>query len=323
MYKEEAFMTVSKIFVGVDVSKKTLDVYFYPCKKVYKFANNPEGFSEFVKTLSNFSSIEKIGCEATGGYENAMIKFLRQYKFNVWRVNPRRIKAFIGSEGMKAKTDKIDAKYIALFISQKTQKHEMNPLSDDEKSLQDLSKRRAVIVEIAKQEKTRLQNPDLTELSKECILDHLKFLKDTTDKLNDKIKSLLKESKNLQEKAAIIISMPCLGDITAAVLLAELPELGHADDKQIAALAGVAPYQNQSGMYQGLAKTSGGRKVIRKALYMVALTASRHNLKFKISYQKFLAAGKKPKVALVALIRKILCVLNAMIKKGEVWNPAI
>ena len=313
-------MNISKNFVGVDVSKNSLDVYIHPLKKSYKFTNNSDGISEFISKLYETSAIEKVACEATGGYEVAMINLLKDHNFRVWRVNPRQMNAFIKSEGIHAKTDAIDAKYIALFASQKTQNYDMVDLSKDELKLKDLSKRRAVLVSMAKEEKTRYQNPNITDFCKEDIVQHLEFLNDKIAKFNDAIKEMLKESSEFKQKAKIITSMPGLGNTTTAVLLSELPELGKIDGRQIASLIGVAPYPKQSGNYKGKSKVSGGRKVIRHALFMAALSAVRHNPPINLFYERLIAAGKKPKVALLAAMRKMICILNAMIKKEELWN---
>lgn len=315
------FNNVSKKFVGVDVSKNSLDVYIHPIKKSYQFHNNIDGINELIDKLSKFSTIEKVVCEATGGHETTMIKLLREKEFRVWRINPRQMNAFIKSEGVHAKTDAIDAKYIALFASQKTQNYDLVVLSEDENNLKELSKRRTVLVEIAKQEKTRFQNPSITDFCKESIKKHLKFLEIEIDKIDDSIKTMLTQSTELKQKAKIITSMSGIGNTTAAVLLSELPELGKIENKQIAALIGVVPYPKQSGLYKGKSKVSGGRKVIRHALYMAALSASRFNPQLKIFCATLISAGKKFKVAILAVMRKMICILNAIVKKGELWSP--
>jgi transposase len=314
-------INLSKKFVGVDVSKNSLDVYIHPAKKSYKFTNNPDGIDEFISILSNFSSIDKVACEATGGYEKLMIKILRNNGFNVWRINPRQMNAFIKSESVHAKTDAIDAKYIALFASQKTQSYDLFALSADENALKELSKRRAVLIEIAKQEKTRFKNPNSTEFCKKSIKKHLKFLEIEIDEVDDSIKVILTQSDELKEKAKIITSMPGIGNTTAAVLLSELPELGKIENKQIAALIGVAPYSKQSGLYKGMSKISGGRRIIRRGLYMAALAATRFNPQLKVFYTRLISAGKKSNVAIIAVIKKMIHILNAIVKKGELWSP--
>jgi transposase len=314
-------MNVSKNFVGVDVSKKTLDVYIHPIKKSYQVTNNHDGINDLIKILSTFKSIEKIACEATGGFEELLINLLRMRGFCIWRVNPRQMKSFINSEGVRAKTDAIDAKYIALFASQKQQIYNELIPSQDEKVLQDLTKRRSNIVEMIKQEKTRFKNPNITDFGKKSIIKHLKFLDTEKVEINNAIQALLSESKELEQKAKIITSMSGIGNTTAAVLLSELPELGRIESKPLAALAGLAPYQNQSGIYKGMSRTAGGRNKVRHALYLASLAASRHNPILKDFYTKLIAVGKKPKSALIAVARKIVCTLNTLLIKNELWNP--
>jgi transposase len=314
-------VTVTRVDIGVDVSKKFLDVHFHPIKKAMRINNDTDGLNELLKHLSQYS-VKQVVCEATGGYEKPMQKALMKKGLNVWIVNPRRIKAFIVSEDIKAKTDKLDAKMIALFASQKHSAYKPIQHTDEDEKLKALVSLKASVTASASGYKTQLQQQSDTD----CIK-YLKQLLHTTEKnikkINQQINDLIKQDEGLVRKAQIISSIPGAGEGTVAVCLSMLPELGNIDNKKIASLVGVAPHIKQSGNNKGKARISGGRSSVRNVLYMAAVSAITHNPKLKQFYQRLITAGKPFKVAIVAVMRKLIVIINSMVMKGELWNPVI
>jgi len=309
---------VTKTYVGVDVSKKQLDIYIHPIEKSIYFTNSKNGIDKLVTLLSTYK-VEQIVCESTGGYENLMIDMLREVGFKVWQVEPNRIKSFIRSKGKKAKTDKIDAKMIALFAVQEAPEYEQVNLCQNHKLLQSLTKRKRDLIAMITSEKLRLKNPNLAICANEITV-HINFMTKQVKKLERKIQKLIDDDDDLSKKAEIIESVPGVGKTTAATIIAEMPELGKIENKKAAALVGVVPYTRQSGQYKGKAFISGGRGVIRSAIYMAALVASRYNPAMKEFYNRLCKTNKKPpKVALVAIMRKLIVILNVMIKKQAKW----
>lgn len=307
--------SLPQIFVGVDISKDNLDVHLHPLNKSFRVANSRTGIQKIKSILSN-NNIGHIVCESTGGYESLLKTELKDYK--VWVVSPRRIRAFIISEGIHAKTDKIDAKMIALFAAQKKPKYDKKQLSENEERLQALNQRRLHLIDMINKESNRFQHPAQI-LNRGDIKEHLSFLEKRLKKIDASIECLIKSDILLEKKDDILQSMPGVGKVTASMLISFLPELGTISDKQIVALAGVAPFDKQSGNGKRKSIIIGGRPEVRKVLYMAATVASRFNPKMKIFYDRLRAAGKKPKVAYVAIMRKLLTILNTMIRKQTTW----
>jgi len=310
--------TITKEFVGVDVSKAHLDIHIHPAKKVFRIKNDKDGLKSLHSILSKHE-IEQVVCEASGGYENPMLKFIAQKGYKTWRVDPRRIKAFIASEGVKAKTDAIDAKMIALFASQKSCSYVPNQKSEQEEELTALIKERSDLVDLIATEMKRSHQAS-DGIVQKFIQKRISFMKKQIKKLESIIDKLIKANAELKNKLTIAESMPGVGRVTATTILAYVPELGTVDSKQAAALVGVAPYTKQSGAFKGHASISGGRSAPRRVLFMAALTAAKHNSKFKEFYERLIKCGKKPMVALVALMRKIVVILNAMFRDGKLWE---
>jgi transposase len=308
--------SVPQIFVGVDVSKNHLDVNIYPLKMAFTVANSNKGIQEIMVKLAGHD-VGQIVCEATGGYE-----YLVKTQLNAWVVEPKRIQAFIRSEGINAKTDKIDAGMLALFAAQKKPKHTSMQLSADEKKLKALNNRRSELIAMITQESNRLQQPQQIHC-KNDLKKHVLFLKKQLTKIDKEIEQIIKNNDVLSSKAKIMESIPGVGQVTTSVLISSMPELGKINNKQLAALVGIAPFDKQSGSYRGKSIIKGGRHEVRKVLYMAAVVASRFNPKLKMFYQRLLKAGKKPKTALVAIMRKLIIILNVMIQKGEAWDPKI
>lgn len=311
---------ITKIYVGVDISKNNLDICLLPGKKSFRIQNDIRGIEVLIKELSKHT-IERIVCESSGGYENLLIQTLVEANYQFWRVDPKRISAFIASEGVKAKTDPIDAFMIALFAQQKELPEYARikkPKLDAEK-LRAIVDRRDALTRTAAEEKTRLKHPYLY-ICRQEIKEHITFLKKQIKLLEKEIKLILKNDADWTQKLEIITSIPGVGITTGASLIAYLPELGTLGNKQAAALVGLAPYANQSGNKIKKFKIAAGRASPRKALYMAALSATQFNHDIKIFYQRLVNAGKLKKIALVAVMRKLLILTNVLIGKNESWK---
>jgi len=313
---------VTKIYVGVDVSKNRLDLFLYPVEKVCFFNNSKDGINEIIKLLSAYT-IEQIACESTGGYEDLMLDMLRAAGYKVWQVEPNRIKSFIRSKGKKAKTDSIDARMIAMFSFQEKPEHLHVEYGKNHEQLRELVKRKKDLVEMIVAEKQRLKHPSQSSC-KLNIQKHIDFMDKQIKQIEEKIKELIDKDDDLSKKAKIIESVPGIGKATTSMLLAEMPELGTMENKKAAALVGVAPYTQQSGQYRGKSFISGGRAFVRSAIYMAALVAARFNPALKEFYNRLRNIGNKPaKVALVAVMRKLITILNVMIKTQTLWRCEI
>lgn len=308
---------IAKNFVGVDVSKNWLDVYIYPKDQALKIDNTQSSIEALLQIFSN-NNIVQIVCESSGGYENLLINLCSNAGYKVWRVDPKRIKAFVSSEGVKVKTDKSDAKMIARFASQKQPSYEQNNRSSHEERIRALVRRKADLTEMSAMEKKRLKGPT-GQFCKERIEALLNIINQDIQELENEIQVLIQQDKTLSDKSDILQSIPGIGKTTAAALIADMPELGKIENKKAAALLGVVPYTKQSGMYKGNEIISGGRPAPRKALYMAALTATRYNKQMKIFYTRLRDKGKKPKVAVVAVMNKLIMTINAMLRKNEKW----
>jgi transposase len=311
--------TIAQIYVGVDVAKNFLDIYLQPVGKAFRVTNDAHGIRKLIKELSKYT-VEQIVCEASGGYEQLMFKKLRDKNHNVWLVDPKRIRAFIISEGINAKTDKIDAQMIALFASQKQLKYKPIVPSPEEEHLSALANRRDDLVKMIVKEKNRLGHPQYTHC-KAIVAEHIEFMERQVKRLDAAIKQLINNNDDLNNKAKIIESVPGMGKVSTSMLLAQLPELGAIDDKQVASIIGVAPFIRQSGNSKGTAAIKGGRSSLRSVIYMAANVAIRYNPVLKAFYERLRKAGKKFKVALIAVMRKLITILNTMVKKNEQWCP--
>lgn len=309
--------SVPKSCVGVDVSKDHLDICILPQAKDFHVENNAKGLKLFIDMLAPLD-IEQVVCEATGGYENAMLKVLKKAGYQTWQVEPGRIKAFIRSEGMRAKTDKIDARLIAQFAQQKKCPHDKPVLSEDQENFRCLVERRYHLIKMIKAEKTRLQQQ--FDFVKKSIEDHIAYMEKEIAGLDKQLADGIEKDVVLSQKAKIMLSMPGMGKITAMTLLTTVPELGTMTNKQAGSLIGVAPITFHSGKRKEVAYTRGGRSLPRHALYMPAMTAARFNPIFKVFYTRLRDAGKPPKVAIVAVMRKIIETTNAMLRNNAEWD---
>ncbi len=310
-------ITLTQISVGVDIAKRHLDVCLHGAKKFFRVPNNKEGIAALLRKLAPYD-IKHIAFESSGGYEYKLKQTVREAGYKVWQINPLRIKAFITSKGMKAKTDKIDAKMIAWFAAENECDIPQATAATEQLSV--LVQRRDSLVQTISGEKKRLQQPH-QELCTNQIEEHIAFLEKQVEELDEQAKTMIKADAAWNQKAEQLTSIDGVGDITAAVIIAQMPELGTIDDKKAGSLVGLVPYTNESGTYKGVARINGGRFLPRKILYMATLSAIQCNKKIRRFYQRLIAAGKKPKVALIAAMHKLVIIMNAMLKKGTMWNP--
>jgi transposase len=305
-----------KIFVGIDVSKHKLDIYFYPVGKYFQVGNNLSGFKQLLQKLSSFE-VDLVAMESTGMYHRDIFYFLSDNNFKVSILNPLRVRNFAKSLDYLAKTDKIDAKNIALFAA-KLNPRISNPPSKSERRLDSLNRRRKQLIKIRASEKTRIQTESDSFVSKE-ISKNIKILSKQIDKIDCEIDSVLQSDETLNSKFKTLKTIPGVGDKVAKSLITDLPELGKVSNKQISSIVGVAPKNRDSGLYKGERKISGGRQNLRCDLYMSVLSIIKGNSSLKIFYQNLVKRGKKPQIAIVATIRKIVSIANSLIKNNQVF----
>lgn len=303
-------------FIGVDVSKNSLDIYLRPEGKKWSIAYNDQEIKSLVKQLLAIGP-SLIVIEATGGLEVQLVSQLATAKLPVVVCNPRQIRDFAKATGKLAKTDKIDAEVIAHFAD--AIRPEIRPLKDEQtQSLTELLTRRSQLVDMLTAEKNRFKQASTTV--KKNIQRHIKWLEKHLEDVENSLEKLIKETPVWREKDKLIQSIPGVGPIMSLALLTCLPELGTINRRQIASLVGVAPFNRDSGKFKGKRSIWGGRSSVRSVLYMCALTAIRCNPIIKSFYNRLVKVGKLPKVAITACMRKLLVTLNVMIKNSTAWS---
>ena len=308
--------------VGIDVSKARLDCALLRGSSVALIAgfdNDSSGHALLSRWLVTEAIADLVVVEATGGYEAAMVATLATNGIPVAVVNPRQVRDFAKATGVLAKTDTIDAQVLAHFGCA-IQPQVRAPKSDELAEMEALLTRRRQLVEMITAETHRRSMVTRRTIARQ-IDQHLKWLERQLEAADNDLNGMIGKSSLMQRKLAVLTSVPGVGRVTAIVLLAQLPELGYLAERQISALVGVCPFNRDSGTLRGRRTIWGGRARVRAALYMAALVASRHNPVMKVFYQRLLAAGKVKKVALVACMHKLLLILNAMIKRDQVWEP--
>ena len=304
------------IYVGIDVSKKTLDVDGYPqsCKR--SFPNDEQGHRALIELLRPLEP-KGIVLEATGGLEMPVASELMRAGMTPAIINPRQARDFAKALGYLAKTDQVDAIVLARFGE--AVKPDPRPLkSEDLQQLEEILTRRRQLVEMVTAEKNRRMKAS-PKMAKE-IEEHIDWLTRHIKGADHDLGTAIKESPVWQAKADLLKSIPGVGKVTVNTLLAQLPELGNLNRREIAALVGICPFNHDSGGHRGKRRIWGGRATVRATLYMAALVATRFNPVIKAFYQKLLAAGKLKKVALVACMRKLLTTMNAMMQTQTAWE---
>ena len=310
-------MSDEEVYVGIDVSKDHLDVSVSSEARVWRESNNPEGIASLLERLSRVEP-RLVLAESSGGYEYAVAASLAAAGHAVAVVNPRHVRDFGRSIGRNAKTDEIDAKILARFAE--AVKPQVRPLPDEEeRELRALIRRRGQVVQMIASERNRLQQAP--PVLRPHIERHIAWLLEDRGQIGRQIKEFIQSSPAWRAKDDLLTSIPGVGDVVSSVLMAELPELGRLNRREIAALVGVAPFNRDSGQFRGRRSTWGGRKAVRSVLYMATLVAIRHNRVIKEFYDRLCAAGKAKKVALTAAMRKLLTIINVMIRDQARWDP--
>jgi len=310
-------MSQPLVYVGLDVSKATLDIAMRPTEEQWQLPHTEEGIRDLVTRLAGVHP-SLIVLEATGGLEVSLVAALAMAKLPVAVVNPRQVRDFARATGKLAKTDRLDAQVLAHFAQ--AVHPTPRPLPDAGlQALEGLLTRRRQVVGMLTAEKNRLASarPPV----RQDIQDHIAWLEQRRAKLDAELRHTLHASPLWREKDDLLQSVPGVGPVLSLTLLAELPELGTLDRKQIAALVGVAPLNRDSGTLRGRRTVWGGRARVRATLYMAALVASRCNPVIMAFYQRLCSAGKPKKVALTACMRKLLTILNAMLEHHVPWQP--
>jgi len=305
-------------YVGIDVSKDSFDVCVLPEKKFFKLKQDVSGRRELVSHLPSPGDC-LIAVEATGGYERLLVAELVDAGHHVAVVNPRQVRNFAKGVGILAKTDRIDASVLARFA------HDVQPrclgqTTEKQGQLEQLVVRRRQLVGLRTAEKNRMETVTAKPVRKSLqqTIDHLNKQIQRIDK---EILALVESHDEWRDKTNLIQSVPGIGPVAGASLVAELPELGQLNRQQIASLVGVAPMNRDSGRFRGQRAISGGRTSLRNVLYMAALTARRYNPVIRAFADRLAAHGKKAKVILTACMRKLLVILNTMVKNNTQWNP--
>ncbi|MDR3566681.1 MAG: IS110 family transposase [Candidatus Obscuribacterales bacterium] len=308
-------METQSVFVGIDISKDRLDAFVRPQGESFSIPNSDQGVGLLTERVGAFHPLV-ILLEATGGYETRIVAALAHAKLPVVLINPRQVRDFAKATGRLAKTDRIDAEIIAHFAEAIHPEPRLLP-DEEHKELSALMSRRSQLIDMIVMEKNRLHTTTITVRSH--IKSHLDWLQIQVRDVNSQIDQFIKQNPVLKRKVEIVTSVAGVGPTISRTLMAHLPELGQISNKKISALVGVAPFNSDSGGHRGKRIIWGGRNQVRSILYMGALVAVRHNPVIRKFYRRLLAAGKAKKVALTACMRKLLTILNAMVRDDSLW----
>jgi transposase len=304
-------------WVGIDVSKTQLDIAVGQAGETWSARNDEVGIAKTVERLKSLQP-RLVVVEATGGLEQPLLRALHLAGLPFALVNPHRVREFAKSLGLLAKTDKLDARLLARF-AEAIQPAPTQLPSEDEQLLSALIDRRRQLIDFRTAELNRLASAHPAVRS--SIEQLLEDLGKKISWLEQQIDDLIASKAEFKHKVEILRTVPGIGPVASAILVADLPELGRLDRKKVAALVGVAPFNNDSGYRRGKRRVKGGRAAVRTVLYMATISASRFNPVIKAFYDRLLKRGKVKKVALVACMRKLLTILNAMLLSGEPWKP--
>jgi len=318
-YTKEAAMQTPVMYVGIDVSKARLDVAVRPSGEPVSVTSDASGITTLIAQLSQVRPA-LIVMEATGGLERPLLRALVDAALPVIVVNPRQVRDFAKATGQLAKTDALDAQVLARFaeVIRPTLRVFPDPQTQELAAL--LARRRQVLAMQGAEQNRLDRAPDRVRKRIEA---HLRWLRDELARLDEDLDDLIQQSSVWRAREELLQSVPGIGPVMSRTVLAELPELGLLNRKQIAALVGVAPFNRDSGRLRGHRTIWGGRAPVRRVRYMAALVATRWNPVIRLFYQRLRAAGKAPKGALVAAMRKLLTILNAMVHHGTPWQPVV
>lgn len=308
---------MEQVVVGIDVSKAKLDIAILPSGEQFTLGNDRPGIGELIERLRALAP-SRVVLEATGKLEQLAVSELAAAGLAVVVVNPAQVRHYAKARGKWAKTDPIDARLIAEFA--RDLQPELRPLPDAEtQALAALCQRRNQLLEMEQMEKSRLQRAP--RANQKSIKAMLRFLGRQVEQVESEIQRSIRNSPVWQAKRELLESMPAIGKVSSSTLLARLPELGQFTRQKICALVGVAPYDDDSGEWHGRRHIAGGRAGVRRVLYMATLSAVRCNPAMRDYYQRLLARGVKEKSALIAVLRKMLTILNAMVRDNTPWRP--
>jgi transposase len=312
-------MQTPLVFVGIDVSKARLDVGVRPSDERTSVPYDAHGITTLIAQLTQMQPT-RIVMEATGGLERLLLRALVDAALPVIVVNPRQVRDFAKATGQLAKTDTLDAQVLAHFAEVIRPTLRMIPDAQTQELAALLARRRQVLAMQGTEQNRLDRAPDRVRKRIEA---HLRWLRDELARLDVGLDDLIQQRPVWRAREELLQSVPGIGPVMSRTVLAELPELGLLNRKQIAALVGVAPFSRDSGRLRGHRTIWGGRASVRRALYMAALVATRWNPVIRLFYQHLRAGGKAPKVALVAALRKLLTILNAMVHAGTPWQPVV
>jgi len=312
--------TNNHLTIGIDISKALLDVATYPDGQYKQFTNNKKGHKELLNWHDTLPA-KLIVFEATGAYHRGLERFLGEHGLPYSIVNPRQARRFAEATGRLAKTDRVDALMLARFGELLEPAHSESK-SQTLETLSELGAARRALAKDRTAAKNRRHNL-LSPLLKRQVKRRLLQIETDIKAIDAACRQLIREDQPLARRFDILVSIPGLGEITAIIILAQMPELGNMDKRQTAALAGLAPITRQSGTWKGKSFIRGGRAHLRKALYMPALVACQFNHQLKQKYRKMIAAGKPAKVAITAIMRKLIIIANALIRDDRKWSESM
>ncbi len=308
----------NQAWVGIDVAKASLDLHLLPVGQSYELPNDTAGHRQLVKLLPDPATC-LIVLEATGGFERLLVAHLLDAGYRVAVINPKRARDFARALGLAAKTDRIDAKVLALYA----QKIEPTPVAktpEKQAEIQQLVARRRQLIDLRTQESNRLELTT-AKLARKSIQAILKTLQRQIHSIEAALEELVQSDDDWRRKGQLLQSVQGLGGVSATTLVAEVPELGKLNRQQISSLIGLAPFNRDSGIHRGKRSIGGGRKSVRSVLYMAALSAKKHNPVIKAFAQRLIQRGKPFQVVITACMRKLLVIANAILKSQQPWSP--
>lgn len=313
---------INDVIIGVDVSKEKLDIYINPMGHYQTVANQRKPIKKFFMQVMQEYQLKIVVLESTGGYEKACVKALDELQLKVHVAHPNQVYHYAKSKRLLAKTDKIDSKTLALFGEEAAATPTVSK-SEQEQELERLVRRKQQLTDLLTQEKLRLSGPQAVGEMGRSIKRLVKQLEREMELINGKLDEGVKRCEATCEKVERLKTFKGIGQATAVLLAVSMPELGQAGRADIASLIGLAPVNHDSGKKKGYRAIKGGRFHVRKGLYMAALSAIRFNQDMKVFYERLIAKGKKAKVAIVAVMRKIIITLNALLRDNKNWESKL
>jgi len=310
---------IAGIHVGIDTGKFNLDIELYPIEERFSVTNNADGIKVAIERIKPYQPAS-ITIESTGRLHQGFFEAAASAGLPIAVANPARVKNFSQSSGQLAKTDRLDAGIIAQYGAAMKPRLSQ-PRSKKAQQISDLLTRRTQLIEIRTMEKNRLGS--MPTVAQASIRQVIKYLQKQIDRIETRLHKLIEAEPGYQQTLQILLSVKGVGPVLAYTLLSDMPELGQLNRREIAALLGVAPMNKDSGQFRGKRYIRGGRTQVRKVMYMAMLSAIQSNPKFKQQYDRMVDAGKPRKVAIVACMRKLITILNTMVKNGTMWDEQL